>query len=81
MLLPDKHIRIAESFLGLGAFVLATLDEEQSIDDIWAQFESVNNTTQYPAYHTFDNLLIAVAFLYTIGSVRMTDQGLISRCG
>ena len=36
--MPDKHVRFAESLLGLGSFVLEALDEPRTIDELWVLF-------------------------------------------
>lgn len=80
MLLPDKHITIAESILGLSSFALERLQQPVHVDTIWAEFENVNNSKSYPAYHTFENMLLALAFLFSIGVIEKDDRGRILRC-
>lgn len=80
MLLPAKHIKLAESILGLGAFVLRSLSEPKTLDALWRDFTAVRGTDAYPAHHSFDNLILAVDFLYTLGTVSIDGRGRISRC-
>lgn len=35
MILPTKHIRVADSLLGIGGYVLSILDEPKTLDEIW----------------------------------------------
>jgi hypothetical protein len=80
MLLPDKHIFLAESLLGLGAFILGQLDRPKSIDDIHSRVYQANETEELPAFHNFESVTLAVLFLYTIGAVEMIDSGDVRRC-
>jgi hypothetical protein len=80
MLLPAKHVKIAESIVGFGSFVLSSLTEPQTIDTLWIKFISIRDTDIYPAYQSFDNLILAVDFLYAIGAVSIDSKGRLSRC-
>ena len=80
MLLPDKHIRLSESLLGLGAFILTLVDEPQSVDAIWAHLQTARNTEQLPAYHSFDNVVVTISFLYSIGAIAEKNDGGLARC-
>jgi len=82
VLLPDKHITLAESILGLGSFVLASLLElgPQSLDRLYARIARASETPELPAYHDFDALFLATLFLYSIGAVELTDGGGVRLC-
>jgi len=74
MLLPDKHISFAESLLGLGSFIIEQLDTPQTIDNLWQKFEKVRDS-QYPAYHSFDNLVLATDILFAINLIHENANG------
>jgi len=78
MLLPDKHIGFAESLVGLGSFILQNLAVPQDIDALWRAFEKVRGT-DYPAYHSFDNMVLAVDMLYAINAIGMDQSGKLIR--
>lgn len=80
MILPDKHITIAQSLIGLGSFALERLERPKTLDSLWSEFQQVNNTTKFPAYHTFENLMLAVDFLFMIGVVEEDENGKLTRC-
>lgn len=80
MLLPDKHISLAESMLGLGAFILAQLDRPRSMDALHNLVTQASETDELPAFHNFESVTLAVLFLYMIGAVEMTRTGNIRRC-
>lgn len=76
MLLPDKHISFAESLLGLGAFVLSNSKRPVTIDNLWRNFEKVQGK-EYPAYHSFDNLVLAVDILHALNAIELNAEGLL----
>ncbi len=80
MLLPDKHITLGESIIGLGTFVLERLSAPETIDEIWSAFVEVRRTKSFPAYHSFDNLVGAICFLYSIGAIDVSGEGRLKRC-
>ncbi len=77
MILPAKHISLAESLFGLGAYLLRFLDTPKTVDELWSAYLTVNDTDEFPAYHSFDNVILALDFLYLIGSVGVNSQGLL----
>lgn len=80
MLLPDKHITVAESLLGLGAFVLQQLDRPRSIDRVHDLLLDACKRGDLPAHHDFDSLTLAILFLFSIGTVEVTNSGALRRC-
>ena len=80
MLLPDKHITIAQSLIGLGGFALERLSKPKTIDSLWSEFQEVNNTPLFPAYHTFENLVLAIDFLFIIGTIKDDGNGKLTIC-
>lgn len=78
MILPNKHIRIAESLLGLGAYLLKYLkDGPQTVDQLWFKVSKQNNTKKAFAYHGFDNVVLSLNYLYIIGAIDISAEGLI----
>lgn len=80
MLMPDKHIRLAESLIGLGSFVLDALSMPKTMDDIWRTLQAQVAQGAYPARHSFENLVLAIDLLYALGAVTMSDSGAIRKC-
>lgn len=56
MLLPDKHIKMSESLLGLGSFLLSSLRKPMTVDAMWFEYSRAREDGTYPAYHTFGHL-------------------------
>lgn len=80
MILPSKHISNAESLLGLGGLVLSFLaDGPKTVDAIWTSYSRMNNHPEFPAYHSFDNIILATDLLYIMGAVDINPKGEITR--
>ena len=80
MLTPKKHINNAESILGLGSFVLQTLSSPKTMDEIWDLFRKAVKVETYTSSHTFDNVTLAIDFLFSIGVVNENEFGKIYKC-
>ena len=81
MLFPAKHIRLSESLLGLGAFILKFIGAPKNIDRLWSEVRQVNNSSYFPAHHSYNNFLLALDYLYSIGAIDLNDRGEIHLCG
>lgn len=80
MLLPDKHITLAESLLGLGSWILSRLDSPQSLENLWGDWKKVRGTPDFPAYHSLENLVLALDFLFAVGAINLAEGGEIIKC-
>lgn len=80
MIFPEKHIRLSESLLGLGSFVLECLeDNPKTVDKIWLDFRRVRDNDIYPAYHSFENFILAIDLLYSLGLLTLDDSGKLQK--
>lgn len=78
-ILPQKHVRICESLLGIGALIISSLNESpKTLDALWADLcesdvlrERVNGSVD------LDTVILGVDFLYLIGAVNLDKQGVI----
>lgn len=78
MILPSKHIRFSESLLALGGILLSIIKEPKTVDEIWFKFSEINNTKNIlPAYHNFDNIVLALNYLFIVGAVSIDKNGKI----
>jgi len=78
MILPSKHIRFSESLMGLGGILLSFINEPKSVDEIWFKYSEINNSkSKFPAYHNFDNVILALNYLYLIGAIEINSNGKI----
>lgn len=80
MILPNKHITISQSLLGLGGYILTVLETPQTIDELWQYLEKTLGSPKFPTKHTFENMILALDFLYLIQAVDYTSEGKIERC-
>ncbi|MBN4049990.1 hypothetical protein JYT17_00035 [Nitrospira defluvii] len=79
MILPSKHINFSQSLLGLGAYILSKLDSPKSVDELWEGYLSDYNNHVYLAKHRFDNLVMTLIFLYSVGSI-VEENGVVEKC-
>jgi hypothetical protein len=75
MILPSKHIRVAESLLGYAGFILSKLHGPKTIDELWTECTKANDTKRFPAYHGFDQLVLALDYLFIIGAIDINNKG------
>lgn len=80
MILPSKHINLSESLLGLGGIILQIITKKpSSLEHIWHEYSKINNNKKvFPAYHSFDNVILAVDLLFIIGAININSEGEIS---
>ena len=74
MILPTKHIRISESLIGLGGYLLKYFKVPITVDQLWLKYEKANNNS-FPAYHNFDNVVLALNLLFLMGIVDINEKG------
>jgi hypothetical protein len=80
MLLPEKHVTLAESILGLGAFLLLALDRPKTIDELYQHAQEGWANQSLPAFHSFDSVLLGILFLYSVGLIEATQTGAVRQC-
>jgi hypothetical protein len=76
MLSPQKHIRLSESLLGLGANILNLLTRSQTPEQIYGKLSDLNLLLS----HDFEHIILALDFLYACGAVEINEQGKIIKC-
>lgn len=79
MIIPTKHTNFSESLLGFGSYILTQLESPESIDSLWNQYQNDFNKNLYYAKHSFDNLLLTIVFLHSIGVVK-EQNGVVIKC-
>ncbi|HBN85549.1 MAG TPA: hypothetical protein DDZ89_17095 [Clostridiales bacterium] len=77
MILPTKHTNFSESLLGFGSYILNKLEKEKTIDSLWHEYQNAFQRKEYPAKHSFENLLLTLVFLYSIGAIEEQDGGVM----
>jgi len=81
MLLPNKHITLAQSIFGLAGIILKFLSIPKDIDELWTDFLNINNTKDFPCEHDYNNFLLAIYYLFTVGIVDLNENNKICLCG
>lgn len=79
MILPKKQLSIYESYFGFGAFLLGAIKEPILVDDLWKYYKDAYDKNIYPVLFGYDQFLLALDYLYIIGSICITENGLINR--
>ena len=76
MLSPQKHIRLSESLLGLGANILDLLSRPQNPEQIYDKLKDLNLLIS----HNFEHIILALDFLYACGAIELNEQGKVVKC-
>lgn len=81
-ILPEKHVRTAESLLGIGALVLSILGRGVcNLDGVWKSLRHENTVKgRLNGTVTFDTLVLAVDLLYAMGMVDLDEEGRLFLC-
>lgn len=72
MILPSKHIKIANSLIGVGAVLLKYIDSNHTITSLW------NSTRILPEIRSFERFTLGLDLLFILGLVEF-EEGLIRR--
>jgi hypothetical protein len=67
MILPGKHLRHDRAILGVGAEILARLDQPRSVSELWEHVRAARSLNTMPL--TFDWFVLSLSFLYAISAV------------
>lgn len=73
MILPDKHIRLSSSFLGVGAALLELLGNGRTVSSLWTE------ARRRREIRTFERFTLALDMLYILGLVEFGEDGLLAR--
>ena len=79
MLMPQKHINLSESLIGIGGFVLGIVkNKEKTIDTIIKEVEKlIDNPKNKKIYNNVDNIMLSIDYLYSIGAIDIDENGRI----
>ena len=77
MILPNKYVTLTESFVGLSALVLDTLnDRKLSIDKLWAKFTQryiIPNRLNTPP--TYQKFIYVLEFMFMTNMITYNEMG------
>lgn len=74
MILPTKHVSVANSLLGSGARLLNELAMPTTVSALWEKVKVL------PEVRTFERFSLTLTFLYSLGVLELS-QGIIIRTG
>lgn len=80
MILPQKHIKVSESIFGLGSIIIGLINKPISFDELWNDFQKINNIENLSSLHSLDNFVLALTFLFIIGAIQEGERGGIELC-
>lgn len=75
MLMPNKYITLAESFIGISGLLLDCLGKDKmTIDKLWLRFSNINqdNNIKFPSYEKF---VYSINFMYIANMINYTKHG------
>lgn len=67
MILPSKHLGPNRALLGIGAEILAQLDEDRTGSELWVRVQEARGKAGGPL--SFDWFVLSLSFLYAIAAV------------
>ena len=77
MLMPQKHIDLYESLIGLGAIIITiigknskTLDTIIEKVNLWIEKNKIKKI-----YNNIDNILLSIDYLFSIGAIDINEEG------
>jgi hypothetical protein len=70
-LLPDKHVSVGSSLVGVGAVILRKLDQPSTITGLWDRCRPVQEVA------TFARFSLALDLLFAIGAVNIENDLLV----
>lgn len=77
MILPTKHLPTERSLIAIGADIARLLDEPKSVSTLWLEFQEVNERKNRRL--TFDWFTLAIAMLYTLGTIQQRGHRICIR--
>ena len=72
MILPSKHIRLENSFIGVGAEIIKRIKSPQTVSQLWIDVRNL------PGVRTFERFTLSLDLLFTIGVIEF-QEGLLQR--
>jgi len=75
MILPGKHLKQDRALLGIGSEILAALEQEQTISELWERVQDGRGDHANPL--SFDWFVLSLSFLYAIDAIEY-DRGILT---
>lgn len=76
MVLPNKHVPVKRSLVGLGGEILKALaGHPRSVSSAWERVRDANKQA------SFEQFALAASFLFSLGAVEFDGENLRTRAG
>lgn len=77
MILPDKYVTLTESYIGLSALILDTLnDKAMTIDKLWNKFKKKYVATKtLNSEPTYQKYIYVIEFMYLTNMISYNEKG------
>ena len=72
-ILPNEETSFSESLLGYGSYLLKKIGAGKSVDELYEISQLDHKNGLYPSKQSFDNLILTLVFLYSIGVIDEHD--------
>lgn len=72
-ILPNEGTSISQSLLGYGSYLLKKIGTGKSVDELYEISQLDYKNGLYPSKQSFDNLILTLVFLYSIGVIDEHD--------
>lgn len=73
MILPNKHLKLSNSILNIGAILLEDLNYKQTVTLLW------DKARIQPEILTFERFTLGLDLLFTLGLINFSVEGLIEK--
>jgi len=73
MILPDKHIRLSNSLISLGATLLRNITGKQTVSLLWDKVRLL------PDVKTFERFTLGLDMLYILGIIEFRDGLMVGK--
>lgn len=73
MILPNKHLKLSNSILNIGAVLLEDLNYKQTVTLLW------DKARIQPEILTFERFTLGLDLLFTLGLINFSVDGLIEK--
>lgn len=75
-LIPQKHVSFSASTIGVAAYVRSILRGQScTVEELWRRIEI--DERKWPTKLTFDQVIVAVIVLFSLGELHQLDGGVI----
>lgn len=75
MILPGKHLKQDRALLGIGSEILAALEQEQTVSELWERVQDGRGEHANPL--SFDWFVLSLSFLFALDAIGY-DRGVLT---